>query len=863
MKRLLLVLGLCLVAGYLFFNRETPSHPPAAPQAQPPGENEYFVSPKGDDARDGRTPATAFATVQKGVDALPPGGVLTIAPGEYFGSVHREGLGSPDAETVIRAQTPGTVVLRGDQPVSGFRKAEGARFTYVADFDGAKEIQTLNEEDTLRIFHQAPNRGELEALPGAFYHDRKAGKLYLSTSDFRPPAEHTYTVSLLPTHGLRLGKPRRVRVEGLTLRGYNAARPLNRAGEDITWGIFLDHPQQSVIRDCRVFLNAGGIAIWGRGAATDGDNLIERCEAWGNSAPRFGLTDCGGISLLFSRGDVVKDSKAWLNRTYGIHMYGTGGEKPNADGTPARGNVFTGNLAWGNWCDFKVKTGTFSTEHRVESCTGLGPGIWSLSDAQVSNNLHLPEATGADLVAAWQKMPPLGGKALKEPPHPLRRDAVLALAQPPRLHSATATTANIEWFTTLPAQCEVAWGETPECTQRATLPAAPYGSFSLTGLKPGQRTFFKITSLSVPELLQGEYGKQTASLSEAPLSFTTAEHEAPARTFYVAPDGDDRRDGLTRATAWRTLAHAVRKVNAGDTLLLGGGGVFAERIFLPATGEEGRPITFAAVPGERPRLSGVDKAFNQGFVAFGKRHLRFDGLTFADFAFHPAQSWDALNSGEILLLECSDIRVTRCFFDGRNTYSARAINAVNTPRIEVENCVFTSKMSGALFLQNCPDVRIAHCVFARPLTASFVIANRRGQRAVLERNIFTDQLKVKAENNNSLLSLSLGKGVSLKDNVFFLRAFPAEKRNIAGERGKVLPLALLAEWIIDPLVADPVFAGATKLPGGREAPFSPDLLMNRELPLDFADFFATNPEVVARKIGLQPEAFHDFRSANE
>ena len=58
---------------------------------------EYFVRVDGSDANDGLTRVTAFATVQRGVDALQAGDTLTIGPGEYFKSVSRENLGSEQA----------------------------------------------------------------------------------------------------------------------------------------------------------------------------------------------------------------------------------------------------------------------------------------------------------------------------------------------------------------------------------------------------------------------------------------------------------------------------------------------------------------------------------------------------------------------------------------------------------------------------------------------------------------------------------------------------------------------------------------------------------------------------------------------
>lgn len=46
--------------------------------------------------------------------------------------------------------------------------------------------------------------------------------------------------------------------------------------------------------------------------------------------------------------------------------------------------------------------------------------------------------------------------------------------------------------------------------------------------------------------------------------------------------------------------------------------------------------------------------------------------------------------------------------------------------------------------------------------------------------------------------------------------------------------------------------------GEKPCEFPPDRLMNPALALDFSSFFATDPEVVKRGIGLQREAFEDF-----
>jgi len=58
----------------------------------------------------------------------------------------------------------------------------------------------------------------------------------------------------------------------------------------------------------------------------------------------------------------------------------------------------------------------------------------------------------------------------------------------PFLHSASDTTANIEWWATHPARFSLSWGETPDMKKTVGSFTGPerFNTFSLTGLKPGQ-----------------------------------------------------------------------------------------------------------------------------------------------------------------------------------------------------------------------------------------------------------------------------------------------------------------------------------------------------------------------------------------
>ncbi|MBL8994262.1 MAG: hypothetical protein JNM63_13050, partial [Spirochaetia bacterium] len=80
---------------------------------------ELFVdAAHGSDATSGDSRSSAFATIQKGVDALTPGDTLTILPGVYYEHVLMRNAGREDARLLIRADKiqKGRVVITGSLP---------------------------------------------------------------------------------------------------------------------------------------------------------------------------------------------------------------------------------------------------------------------------------------------------------------------------------------------------------------------------------------------------------------------------------------------------------------------------------------------------------------------------------------------------------------------------------------------------------------------------------------------------------------------------------------------------------------------------------------------------------------------------
>jgi hypothetical protein len=325
--------------------------------------DEWFVGPSGRDDQDGRNGGSAFASLQRGLDALKAGDTLTILPGEYTGSAAKPDLGNLEVDTVIRAAVAGTVLLRGDVPVGGFTPVPGFRYVYVTDF--RQPVEAVQELDTLNILQMQPTIQELEFKPGACHHDAAAGKLYVSSSDLAPPVEHHYSVAVTPGHGLLLERPRRVIVEGLAATGYNNAALVPHYPGGLTrWGVMLASARHCVVRRCTAYLNGSGIGIFSSATGVDeaGWNLIEHCTAFANEN-RY-ASEAGNIIIFNANHCEIRDCYAYLGGNCAFRFYGAGIRGPA---------LMLRNIAWGaSYSDFFLKGGQVEQFGMTRQCVALG-----------------------------------------------------------------------------------------------------------------------------------------------------------------------------------------------------------------------------------------------------------------------------------------------------------------------------------------------------------------------------------------------------------------------------------------------------------------------------------------------------------
>ena len=82
----------------------------------------------------------------------------------------------------------------------------------------------------------------------------------------------------------------------------------------------------------------------------------------------------------------------------------------------------------------------------------------------------------------------------------------------------------------------------------------------------------------------------------------------PARTFYVSTKGNNKNDGKTLKTAWKTIEFGVKALRAGDTLLIDEGEYRTHEArvntkdgtvgYSEQCGKPGSPIRIAGMPGK-------------------------------------------------------------------------------------------------------------------------------------------------------------------------------------------------------------------------------------------------------------------------
>jgi NPCBM/NEW2 domain/Right handed beta helix region len=159
---------------------------------------------------------------------------------------------------------------------------------------------------------------------------------------------------------------------------------------------------------------------------------------------------------------------------------------------------------------------------------------------------------------------------------------------------------------------------------------------------------------------------------------------AEGSVYWVAIDGDDAGPG-TRDEPWATLQHAADAVGPGATVIVRGG-VYEQRVDVGVSGAPGRPITFAAAPGERIVLDGssleVPAGQNAMIAIDGERYVIIRGFEItgyrSDASGHVPIGILVTGAADHVRLVDNVVRDMGTTFEGRNGGDAHGIGVFGT-----------------------------------------------------------------------------------------------------------------------------------------------------------------------------------------
>lgn len=490
-----------------------------------------------------------------------------------------------------------------------------------------------------------------------------------------------------------------------------------------------------------------------------------------------------------------------------------------------------------------VRYSSYNSYPGARRCWEVGGKVLSLEELRPGSDAYsvvrapkLVEAGGAAAVANADQFAGRGPLATAIGPYRRWQPRQMDLVGP-FVDSKAKTSADIEWWSSLPVEVDLCWGDTPQCANRKRIAQNAFYSYSLVGLEAGKKYYVKVAPRNISPSADPARRYRLGTAEAAPVEFTPAGGSAPAMTYYVAPDGNDGRDGRSRETAWKSLQHAADRLRPGDTAMLAGG-KYPGTFYFRATGEQGRPITLKAIPGEKASIDGMGETLKVGFVLYGKHHYRVDSLYFDGYA-GIEDNVAGAEQAALFVRDSADLQVTRCHFSGG---WGRCLVASGCPDLLARNCVFMHSMEATMFF-HCAGLRVENCVFISPLIHHILVSNAADEPFSVENCIFGENTRHKVH----IPFVSIGR--SGRNNCFHVRLSEYDRKLFGSDGGGMtLPEYRQSGGESDSLVANPHMPGVL---GWRQG-------WCQIQDNDFDGLFATNPKIVVRGIGLQPEAFRDF-----
>lgn len=280
---------------------QTPRDPVSLPDS-------YYVDPSGNDEADGRTPATAFATIGRALDVVVAGQTVRIRPGTYTEST-RVSLHGQSGRPIRVTGDGGRPVLSG-----------GRRLSFGLWLEDSEHVTVDNIE--IRDFTDI-------GLVAVLSRGVQLGHLVVHHNGFRP------TIGWVEGYGLHLDESTEVTVEASDVH-HNGPDP--RTPTTVGTGINCFAIHDSIIRNNRSHgNNGGGILIEDstnvlvEGNQIDGNDLDVSVDEWWD----------GGIWLDGGRQVTIRNNVLRENLGPGIEISDEDRQAPT--GYVLENNVSTGN----------------------------------------------------------------------------------------------------------------------------------------------------------------------------------------------------------------------------------------------------------------------------------------------------------------------------------------------------------------------------------------------------------------------------------------------------------------------------------------------------------------------------------------
>lgn len=439
----------------------------------------------------------------------------------------------------------------------------------------------------------------------------------------------------------------------------------------------------------------------------------------------------------------------------------------------------------------------------------------------------------------------------------------------PHVLARTATTADIEWRTSVKSTSEILWGTTEACENTVVLRYGErsFHTISLVGLTPGTTYYFKIRATTPayethgnPEAIKADNARRRTTLVSESMTLETLTSDPEPVVYHVSTNGSDGASGLSEEAAWRSISHAATKAGPGDVVLVGAG-VYPETVRFRRSGSVEAPLLFRCKPGEKAWLSGNNLELSFGMQIVGKYNVQVDGLYFRDYGSANGGAAIYINGGK-------DNKITRCFHDGRFPgYTGGFIRAIESTDLLVKNCFMTRGFNGPQFW-SCRDLIFENSVLYINQIGMIFFIGKPEDNFNFRRNVFVDNIVGKSMQH--LMLLSYAEQMEEGDNCYYLRVPEAERILVKvqserytweefNSRHKRTSSSIFADPMLPVLPNFTVFDSLEAMAArgrAKDAQLAAERLSGKEI--DFDDFFCRNPELIRRDIGLQPSAFEDF-----